>query len=158
MKAIDKLLKTQASSSTLLIRLAVGCVFLSEGVQKFLFPGQLGVGRFVKIGIPAPQVMAPFVGWVEIVCGSLLLLGLLTRLAAIPLIIDMLVAIATTKIPILWGMSPIIAGKGFWAMAHEARVDFAMLLGCSFLLAVGAGNYSVDGCRAGRPIGPTRDG
>jgi len=152
MEALDRLLRTRAPSATLLIRLVVGFVFLSEGIQKFLFLDQLGVGRFAKIGIPAPEVMAPFVGYVEIVCGSLLLLGLLTRLAAIPLIIDMLVAIATTKIPIL-------LKSGFWAVAHEARVDFAMLLGCSFLLAVGAGNYSVDGYRTSRQMSdPARDG
>src|SRR5689334_2642493 len=92
---------TQAPAATLLIRLAVGGIFLSEGVQKFLFADELGVGRFIKIGIPAPAVLAPFVGVVEIGCGLLVLLGLVTRLAAVPLIIDMLVAIATTKLPIL---------------------------------------------------------
>jgi uncharacterized membrane protein YphA (DoxX/SURF4 family) len=112
-------------------------VFLSEGVQKFLFPDALGVGRFVKIGIPAPEIMAPFVGVFEIGCGALLLAGLLTRLAAVPLIIDMVVAIATTKIPML-------IKSGFWAMAHEARVDYAMILGCLFLLIVGAGPWSMD--------------
>jgi putative oxidoreductase len=143
MGTLDKLLRTRAPSATLLIRLVVGCVFLSEGIQKFLFSDQLGVGRFTKIGIPAPEVMAPFVGWVEIVCGSLVLLGLLTRLAAIPLIIDMLVAIGTTKVPIL-------LKTGFWAMAHEARVDFSMLLGSLFLLIAGAGLWSVDALFASR--------
>jgi putative oxidoreductase len=126
----------------ILIRLAVGAVFLAEGIQKFLFPDALGVGRFTKIGIPAPQVMAPFVGVFEIGCGALLLLGLLTRLATIPLIIDMLVAVATTKIPIL-------LKSGFWAMAHEARTDYAMLLGCLFFLIVGAGRWSMDACLSG---------
>ena len=121
----------------LLIRLIVGCVFLSEGIQKFLFSDSLGVGRFIKIGIPAPEVMAPFVGVVEIVCGTLILVGFFTQLAAIPLIIDMLVAISTTKIPML-------LAKGFWAMAHEARVDWSMLLGSGFLLIVGGGRWSLD--------------
>jgi putative oxidoreductase len=121
----------------LLMRLIVGCVFLSEGIQKFLFSDSLGVGRFIKIGIPAPEIMAPFVGVVEIVCGALLLVGLFTQLAAIPLIIDMLVAIATTKIPIL-------LEKGFWAMAHEARVDWCMLLGSVVLLIVGGSRWSLD--------------
>ena len=137
MNAIDKLLKTQAPWPAFLIRLAVGCVFLSEGIQKFLFSDQLGVGRFAKIGIPSPEVMAPFVGCFEIVCGSLLLLGLLTRLAAVPLIVIMLVAITTTKIPIL-------LKSGFWTMAHESRTDFSMLLGSLFLLVVGAGCWSLD--------------
>ena len=123
--------------SVVLIRLAVGAIFLSEGVQKFLFPDAQGIGRFVKIGIPMPGFSAPFVGVVEIVCGALLIVGFLTRWAAIPLIIDMLVAIATTKVPIL-------VKSGFWAMAHEARTDFAMLFGCVFLLIVGAGPWSVD--------------
>jgi len=133
----SKILYLGAPAQVILIRLAVGAVFLSEGVQKFLYPADLGVGRFVKIGIPSPQFFAPFVGVVEIICGALILLGLLTRLAAIPLIVDMLVAITTTKIPILMK-------SGFWAMAHEARVDYAMLLGCLFLLAVGAGPISID--------------
>jgi uncharacterized membrane protein YphA (DoxX/SURF4 family) len=118
-------------------------VFLSEGSQKFLYPQQLGVGRFAKIGIPAPEVMAPFVGGVEVVCGVLVLVGLLTRLAAIPLIVDMVVAIASTKIPIL-------VEKGFWAMAHEARTDWSMLLGSIFLLVAGAGPWSLDARRARR--------
>jgi len=126
-----------APAATLLVRLLVGGVFVSEGIQKFLYPDALGVGRFTKIGIPAPAVLAPFVGVVEIVCGLLLIVGLLTRLAAIPLIIDMVVAIATTKVPLL-------AKSGFWAMVHEARTDYAMLLGSVFLLLVGAGSLSID--------------
>ena len=101
MKPLQRISSTSAPASVVLIRLAVGAVFLTEGIQKFLFPNDLGVGRFVKIGIPAPQVMAPFDGVFEIVCGALILLGSLTRLAAIPLIIDMLVAIASTKVPLL---------------------------------------------------------
>jgi len=148
MKSLQRILTTSAPPSILLIRLIVGAVFLSEGIQKFLFPNDLGVGRFIKIGIPAPQVMATFVGMVEIVCGTLIIFGLLTRLAAIPLIIDMVVAIVTTKIPIL-------LKSGFWAMAHEARVDYAMLLGSIFLLVVGAGRLSIDwrlGSRASRTV------
>ena len=125
----------------LLIRLIVGAVFLAEGIQKFLFADALGVGRFIKIGIPAPEIMAPFVGVVEIVCGVLVLTGIYTRLASIPLIIDMLVAISTTKIPMLFN-------KGFWAMVHEARTDWSMLLGSLFLVLVGAGAWSLDGANA----------
>jgi len=125
-----------------LIRLLVGLVFLSEGIQKFLFPEALGVGRFVKIGIPAPGFFAPFVGGVEIACGLLVVIGLATRLATVPLLIDILVAIATTKIPML-------AQNGFWATAHEARTDYSMLLGLIFLLIVGGGPWSLDGWRLG---------
>ncbi len=127
----------RTTSAVILIRFLTGAVFLSEGIQKFLYPSELGVGRFAKIGIPAPQVMAPFVGYVEIICGSLLLIGLFTRLAAIPLIIDISVAIATTKIPMLMQ-------KGFWSMAHEARTDWCMLLGSLFLVIAGGGRWSVD--------------
>src|SRR6185295_12613846 len=88
----------RTAKAVLLIRILVGWVFLAEGIQKFLFPDSLGAGRFVKIGIPWPQVMAPFVGIVEIVCGTLLLIGLLTRLASIPLLIDISAALYSTKI------------------------------------------------------------
>lgn len=137
MSLMQRILASEAPPAVLLIRLIVGAVFLSEGIQKFLFPGALGVGRFAKIGIPAPEILAPFVGACEIVCGLLLLAGLLTRLAAIPMFINMLVAISTTKVPIL-------LEKGFWAAAHESRTDFAMLLGSLFLLTVGAGPWSLD--------------
>ena len=147
---MNKILQTNASGSVILIRLVVGGIFLSEGVQKFLYPAENGAGRFAKIGIPSPDVMGPFVGVVEIVCGGLILIGLLTRLAAIPLIINMLVAILSTKIPILlgqgfWGFSlRNLPYYGFWGMAHEARTDFSMLLGSVFLLIVGAGALSID--------------
>ncbi len=131
------LFSTNGPRATILIRLLVGAVFLSEGIQKFLFPAALGVGRFTKIGIPAPQFFAPFVGVVEIVCGTLLIVGLVTRLAAIPLMIDISVAIITTKIPML-------STVGFWSMAHEARTDYCMLLGLVFLLLVGSGPFSID--------------
>ena len=150
MSTVRRLMTTTAPASLILIRIAVGAVFLSEGIQKFLFPNELGAGRFIKIGIPAPEVMGPFVGLVEIVCGSLIIVGLLTRLAAIPLIIDMFVALISTKLPILlghgfWRFSlSKLSSYGFWSMAHEARTDFAMLLGSILLLIVGAGAWSLD--------------
>ena len=115
----------------------VGFVFLSEGVQKFLFPDIRGVGRFIKLGLPAPVFFGYFVPVFEIVCGIFILIGLFTRLASIPLIIIMLVAIISSKIPIL-------LNEGFWQMAHAARTDYSMLLGSVFLLIVGAGKLSVD--------------
>jgi uncharacterized membrane protein YphA (DoxX/SURF4 family) len=134
---VSRIWQSRAPSATLLVRLLVGWVFLSEGIQKFVFTATLGVGRFAKIGIPAPQFFGPFVGVVEIVCGALLIVGLFTRLASIPLLIDILVAIATTKIPML-------SKAGFWATMHEARTDFCMLLGLIFLLMVGSGTLSFD--------------
>jgi putative oxidoreductase len=127
----------RTAKAVLLIRILVGWVFVSEGIQKFLFPDSLGVGRFVKIGIPWPQVMAPFVGVVEIVCGTLLLIGLMTRLATVALLIDISVALYSTKIVTL-------AKNGFWGTLHEARTDVSMLLGLTFLLLVGAGAWSLD--------------
>jgi uncharacterized membrane protein YphA (DoxX/SURF4 family) len=137
MTFLRRLLGTNAPAGVILIRLLVGAVFLSEGVQKFLFPEALGAGRFAKIGIPAPEAMAPFVGVCEVVCGVVFLLGLLMRYAAVTMIIEMLVAISTTKLPML-------LHDGFWKMAHEARTDWAMLLGSIFLLVVGAGVWSLD--------------
>jgi putative oxidoreductase len=134
---LDAAWANRAAKAILLIRILVGWVFLSEGVQKFLFPDALGVGRFVKIGIPWPQVMAPFVGVVEVVCGSLLLIGVMTRLAAIPLLIDICVALYSTKIVTL-------SKNGFWGTLHEARTDVSMLLGLIFLLLIGGGAWSLD--------------
>jgi uncharacterized membrane protein YphA (DoxX/SURF4 family) len=137
MSLIQRILSTTAPSSAILIRLMVGLTFLSEGIQKFLYPADLGVGRFEKIGLPSPQLLAPFVGTFEIVCGSLVVVGFLTRFAAVPLLIVILTAISTTKIPMLFD-------KGFWSMAHAARTDFAMLMGSLFLLIVGGGRASLD--------------
>ena len=124
-------------SGNILIRLLVGLVFLSEGIQKFLFPAADGAGRFAKLGIPHPQFFGPFVGATEIICGILLLIDLYTRLAAGPLLIVILVAIYTTKV-VTFGQ------KGFWATAHDGRADFCMLIGLIFLLIYGAGKYSAD--------------
>lgn len=121
-----------------IVRVAVGVIFVSEGIQKFLFSEELGVGRFSKIGIPLPSVMAPFVGCVEVVGGALLVLGLATRLVAIPLLFSMLVAITTTKLATF-------VKNGFWKTMHEARTDLLMISGLLFVLLVGAGSLSMDG-------------
>jgi putative oxidoreductase len=128
---------TDNAKSTILIRWIVGAVFLSEGVQKFLFPTIRGAGRFEKIGLPSPELLGSFVGAVEILCGLLILIGLFTRLASIPLIIVMLVAFATTK-------SAVFIEKGFWEMLHGSRTDWSMLLGSIFLLIKGGGAWSLD--------------
>ncbi len=145
--------ETHAPSAVILIRLLVGLIFFEEGIQKFLFPAIQGAGRFARIGIPSPTAMAQFVGAVEIICGALIVLGLFTRLAVIPLLIDISVAIASTKIPILLGHGywrfhlPQLSRYGPWAMFSEARTDFSMLLGLLFLLIVGAGQWSFDARR-----------
>ena len=132
-----RILRTNAPAAAILVRFLVGLVFFLEGIKKFLFVAQWGAGRFARIGIPHPQIMGPFVGGIEIVCGCLLLVGLVTRLASLLLLIDISVAIASTKIPLL-------LRSGFWPMEAEARTDYAMLLGLIFLLIVGAGTLSLD--------------
>lgn len=134
---IQKIINTDNSKTTIIIRLMVGVVFLSEGIQKFLFPAIRGAGRFDKIGLPFPDILGSFVGGFEIICGILIIIGLFTRFASIPTFIIMVVAIATTKIEILFN-------DGFWQMMHSSRTDWAMLLGSLFLILKGGGNWSVD--------------
>jgi uncharacterized membrane protein YphA (DoxX/SURF4 family) len=146
-----RIVDTRAPGWSILVRLLVGLVvFLPEGIQKLAFPDILGAARFANIGIPYPDLMGPFVGIVEIACGTFIILGLFTRLAAIPLIIVMIVAIVSTKVPILLGHDfwmfhlPKLSRYGIWSMLHEARADFDMLLGSLYLLIEGAGAWSVD--------------
>jgi uncharacterized membrane protein YphA (DoxX/SURF4 family) len=137
MKLSASLTASQAPTAAVLIRVMVGAVFLSEGIQKFLFPADVGAGRFEKIGLPNPELLGPFVGGFEIVCGALVLLGLFTRLTVLPLLVIMAVAILSTKVPIL-------LESGFWKMAHASRNDFCMVMGSLYLLVVGAGAWSLD--------------
>ncbi|HLV02731.1 MAG TPA: DoxX family protein [Acidobacteriota bacterium] len=136
--------------ASILVRLMVGAVFFTEGLQKFLFPALRGAGRFEKIGFPNPEFWGYFVGTFETVCGALVLLGLWTRLAAVPLVVIMLVAIVTTKIPILMGhgFGPFTVRDlpfyGFLSMAHEMRTDWSMLLGSLYLILVGGDPWSLD--------------
>jgi uncharacterized membrane protein YphA (DoxX/SURF4 family) len=127
-----------------LIRVAVGLIFLTQGVLKYIDPN-MGVNRFTRIGFPHSFLTAHFVGTFEIVCGSLILLGLWTRLAAVPLLVVISTAIATTKIPELF--RPI---QGFWYMVSDARTDFAMLCCLLFLIASGGGIWSLDAKYADR--------
>jgi putative oxidoreductase len=156
MPILGKLIGTRAPGAVILVRLIVGAVFLEEGIQKLLFADLLGAGRFARIGIPAPEVMGPLVGGVEVVFGALVLLGCLTRLAALLLLINISVATLSTKIPILLGHDlwrfhvARLARYGFWSMASEARTDFSMLLGSLFLLIVGGGAWSLDALLARR--------
>ncbi len=129
-------------ASIVLIRLAVGLIFLTQGILKFTDPN-LGVARFTRIGFPHPFFTANFVGAFEIACGCLVLLGLWTRLAATPLLIVILTAIATTKFPELHR-----ANQGVWYMVSDARTDFAMLCSLLFLIIVGGGAWSLDARRA----------
>lgn len=140
---IQKLIQTDDSKTTILIRYMVGCVFISEGIQKFLFAEALGAGRFEKIGLPFPTLMGNVVGSFEIICGLLLLAGFFTRLAAVPLLVIMLTAIFTTKVNVF-------INEGFWGMMHGSRTDWSMLVGIVFLLVKGSGRWSLDKWILGR--------
>ena len=128
----------------------VGTVFLTEGIQKFLYPVELGAGRFAKIGIPWPEVMGPFVATAETLCGGLIIVGLFTSVSATILLGNISVAIVSTKLPILLGQAvgpfslPKLARYGFWSAMHESRTDLSMWLGCLFLLLTGAGPFALD--------------
>ncbi|MGH9968051.1 MAG: DoxX family protein [Pyrinomonadaceae bacterium] len=108
-----------------------------------------------KLGFPAPHFTATADGWFEIIGGILLLSGFLTRLIAVPFIIEMLVAMASTKIPLYLGTSPLPLPPvppqvGFWAVLHEIRSEYAQFITCAFLLSVGPGRWSVDALLARR--------
>lgn len=142
---LRRLSVTRAPAAVVLIRLYVGLVFACEGVLKFLRPDSLGTGRFEKAGIPAPAFFSALDGIFEIGCGVLILVGLLTRLAALPMVVDMLGALLITKLPIFWGHAPLFRTEhGWWDFVHESRVDLAQLCGSVFLVLAGAGMWSVD--------------
>lgn len=134
---LERILHTDNAKTTIIIRLMVGSVFLSEGIQKFLFADTLGSGRFAKIGLPNPDFLGPFVGTFEIVGGALVLVGLFTRLAAIPLFTIISVALIATK-------APLLSADGIWAALHASRTDWAMFLGTIFLIIKGGGRWSAD--------------
>ena len=151
---------TGGPRATFVIRLMAGSVFLWEGVMKFVFANQ-GVGRFTKLGFPYPHFTATTDGWFEIIGGLLILGGWLTRPIAIPFIIEMLVAMASTKIPLYLGTSPLPLPPvppqiGFWAVLHEIRSEFAQLSCCVFLMLSGPGPWSIDALFANKysPVKP----
>ena len=132
------LASTWNAGSIVFIRLAVGLIFFTQGILKYIDPS-MGILRFAKIGFPYPNFTAHFVGTFEIACGFLVLIGLFARLASIPLLIIILTAISTTKIPEL--LRP---NQGFWFMVSDARTDFAMTMALLFLISAGAGTWSFD--------------
>jgi putative oxidoreductase len=145
-----------APTATILIRLMAGGIFLSEGVLKFVYANQ-GVGRFTKLAMPFPAFTATFVGGLEIVGGIMLILGLGTRLITIPFVIEMIVAMLSTKPALYLGTSPLPLPPsppqlGMWAVLHEIRSEYAQLLSCLFLLVTGPGPWSLD-ARLGRAVG-----
>lgn len=141
--SISEVHKSLIDNQSVFFRIVVGLVFLTEGIQKYLFPELLGTGRFAKIGFSDPAFWAYFTGTFEIICGLLILLGLLTRLASIPPFIIMVVAFVTTK----W---PLLTEKGFWPFMHEYRTDFAMTILLIYLFIYGGGKWSLDSGVFGR--------
>ncbi len=123
--------------AVIIIRIILGYVFLVAGLQKFIFADDMGPGRFAEMGYTFPEFTAYFVGFFEVAAAVLMILGFATRYAAIPLMIIMLTAIVTTKIPIL-------AGEDFWSFAHALRLDFSMLLCALFMWFAGADKRSLD--------------
>ena len=150
MNAILQFLRrpTESSRSILLVRIAVGLIFFTQGILKYIDPN-MGVVRFTRIGFPHPYFTAHFVGGFEVLCGLLVLLGLWTRLVSIPLLIVITTAIATTKVPELFR-----ANQGFWYMVSDARTDFAMFCCLLFLISAGGGSWSLDAssARGGRTL------
>jgi putative oxidoreductase len=153
---------TSGPKATLFIRLMAGGVFFWEGILKFVFVNQ-GVGRFTKLGMPIPEVLAPAVAVLEIVGGVLVMSGLGTRFISVPFIIEMVVAILSTKISLYFGTSPLpkppaLPQVGGWAVLHEIRSDFAQIASAAFLLAAGPGPWSLDALlrRKRAPVQETR--
>lgn len=134
--------------ATVLLRAMAGGVFFWEGILKFVYVNQ-GVGRFTKLAIPFPPFTAPFVGCLEIAGGLMLIFGLGTRLITIPLVVEMLVAMLSTKPALFLGTSPLPLPPsppqiGIWAVLHEIRSEYAQLMTCLFLLFAGPGPASLD--------------
>jgi putative oxidoreductase len=135
-------------SSTIIIRLMAGAVFFFEGILKFLYANQ-GVGRFTELGFPFPEATANIIATGEIIGGLLLLFGLFTRFVSFYFIVQMIVAVLSTKTTLCLGTPPLpltaVAPKiGIWAVEHETRSDYAQIMACLFLLIEGAGRMSVD--------------
>jgi putative oxidoreductase len=136
------------TSSILLIREMAGAVFFWEGILKFVFVNQ-GTGRFTKLGFPFPETTAHVIATGEIIGGLFLIAGLFTRITAFYFLIQMIVAVLSTKIDLYFGRSPLPLPPappqyGIWAVLHEVRSDFAQIAGCLFLILEGAGRWSLD--------------
>jgi len=135
-------------SSILILRLMAGGVFFWEGILKFVYTNQ-GIGRFTKLGFPFPETTAHFIASGEIIGGLLLIFGLGTRITSFYFIIQMIIAVLSTKIDLYLGTSPLplppaLPKVGIWAVLHEIRSDYAQILVCLFLLLEGAGRMSLD--------------
>lgn len=136
-KIFDRIRNTDDDGRLIIVRLITGLIFITEGILKYKLIQWLGPGRFAEIGFGHPFFWAYFTGAFEVTCGLLVLTGFWTRIASIPLLIIMIVAFITTKIPILMD-------KGFWTFTHEYRTDFSLTLLLVLLIIYGGGRWSVD--------------
>jgi uncharacterized membrane protein YphA (DoxX/SURF4 family) len=151
--ALNTNVNSRTSAAIVMIRLYVGLIFGGEGLLKFTRPEALGTGRFAKVGIPDAALLAYFDGTLEIVCGALILVGLLTRWAVIPMMADMVGALVLTKVPLLWGGAALYpTERGLLDFFHEGRLEIAMLCGSIFLFVAGAGTLSLDARRRASPL------
>lgn len=138
----------QGPRSILLLRVMAGGVFFWEGILKFVYANQ-GIGRFTKLGMPFPHFTTDFVALLEIIGGLLVLSGFLTRWISVPFIVEMIVAILSTKISLYLGTYPLPLPPappriGMWAVLHEVRSEYAQMLVVAFLLINGPGRWSLD--------------
>ena len=113
-------------------RLSVGLLFLSTGWGKVHSLDKV-TAFFVKLGIPAPGLNAVVVGYSELICGALLIVGLFTRLATLPLLVSMVVAILTAKLPDIHGLFDLVGAD-----------EFTYLCVLVMLLIMGPGLLSLD--------------
>jgi putative oxidoreductase len=132
-----QILSTDNDYKLFFIRLIVGLIFVSEGIQKYLIMSVYGPEFFKETGFGNPMFWTYLTGAFEISCGILILSGFLTRLVSIPLLTIMVVAFLTTKLPIL-------TVSGFWTFAHEYRVDFSLTVLIVLLIIYGGGKWSFD--------------
>jgi putative oxidoreductase len=127
-------LVARGQSLALLIgRLAVGVLFVGTGWGKVHDIPKV-IGFFIELKIPLPGLNAVVVSWSELLCGSALILGLCTRLATVPLIVSMVVAILTARLGDIHGLGSL------------AQVDEVTYLALLLVIAfVGPGKISLDG-------------
>jgi len=146
-------------ASILILRLMAGGVFFWEGLLKFVYVNQ-GVGRFTKLGFVMPELTANFIASMEILGGLFLLLGAFTRIVSLWFVLEMIVAMLATKVALYFGTSPLPLPPspptvGFWAVLHEIRADYSLLMVCLFLLIEGAGKKSIDAYLSWPPSSPS---
>lgn len=131
------MLKSDKNITLLLVRIMTGVVFLSEGIQKFIFPDVLGIGRFEKIGVRFPEFTANLVGVTEITCAICIIIGLFSKYATIPLLLIIIFAFEITKYDIF-------IQHGFWKFMHESRTDWSMFVGIIIIMTIGSGKFSFE--------------